>query len=63
MRLSIATLLLFFTSIVFTGCGGAEPGSTVKDDTPGGKPTAAISEDPNEVANQMGDDYAKDAGK
>lgn len=59
MRLSIATLLLFVTSVVVTGCGGAEPGSTVTDQTPGAKPTPAISDDPDEVANQMGDDYAE----
>ncbi|MCR9199608.1 MAG: hypothetical protein NXI04_13250 [Planctomycetaceae bacterium] len=51
---SVLTLLIT-TSIC--GCGGADPGSTVEDDRPGGAPSSTISEDPNEVANQMGDDY------
>lgn len=60
MRSTFLTLLFSFSLCVFAGCGGAEPGSTVDDDRPGGEPTDAISEDPDEVAGQMGDGYAKE---
>lgn len=59
MRLSISTLLLFFASVIFTGCGAAEPGSTVTDDTPAGQQSPKI-DDPDDP--QMGDEYI-DANK
>lgn len=59
MRAFALNVLFLLISVSICGCGGAEPGSTVEDDRPGGAPSANISEDPNEVANQMGDDYKK----
>lgn len=57
MRNPLLHVFLLLLTVSFCGCGAAEPGSTVEDDRAGGEPTQAISEDPNEVANQMGGDY------
>jgi len=54
---TLMAAVLMCGSISICGCGGAEPGSTVTDETPGGTSMSTISEDPNEVANQMGADY------
>ena len=57
---TLACMVLICGSISICGCGGADPGSTVKDETPGGPATPTISMDPDEVAKQMDSGYAKE---
>jgi hypothetical protein len=55
----ISLVMLFFVAGItasVSGCG-SEPGAHTDDKTPGGEPSAAISDDPEEVAGQMGEDY------
>lgn len=53
----------FCLSLTLLGCGGGSDGAHQDDPTPPGEATPSISEDPNEVANQMGADYAKEQSK
>lgn len=61
MKLFKTTLTVFClcATLAIVGCGD-EPGAHMDDPTPPGEATPEISDDPDEVANQMGDDYAQE---